>query len=163
MKKHLFVLLLATCALAGFAWAQTAPAPAATVKPGQSADTAAIEAQIIALEKGTWEAVKRHDAKAFAAVCLDDCVEIWGDGSVLTIKEVLDQVPDTVISEYKMEDVTVSVLNQHTALIRYKIWARTSFKGQETPPQWMLASAVWVKKGDAWKAAFYQETPAPKK
>lgn len=163
MRKHLFVILLATWALAGLALAQTNPAPTTPAKPGKSAETAAIEAQIIANERESWEAVKRHDAKAFANLCTDDEIEIFGDGSVLTGKEVTDQVPDTVISEYKMEDITVSVPNKHTAIIRYKIWARMSYKGQETPPQWMLASAVYVKMGDAWKAALYQETPAPKK
>ena len=163
MNRPLLVLLLATWALAGLAFAQSSPSTAPGTKAGKPAKTTALETELIALEKGTWEAVQRHDAKAFAAVCLNDCVEIWGDGSVLPIKEVLAQVPDTVITEYKIEDITVTFPIEQTALVRYKIWARTSYKGQETPPQWMHATAVWVKKDGAWKSAFYQETPLPKK
>ncbi len=152
MKRSLPVLLLAAWALAGPVFAQANPSA-----------TAALPARLIALEKGTWDAVRNHDVKAFAAVCLDDCVEIYGDGSVLSIKEVLAQVPDTGLSECKFEDFTVSFPIPQTALVRYRVWARTSYKGQETRPQWMLATAVWVEKDGDWKAAFYQETPAPKK
>jgi ketosteroid isomerase-like protein len=163
MKKLLLVSLLATSALAGLTLAQSSPSTTPAAKAGEPSKTAALENLLIAQEKGTWEAVKRHDAAAFAAVCLDDCEEIWADGSVLPIKEILAQVPDTEIAEYKMEEEKVIFLNPETALVRYKIWAKTSYKGQGTPPQWAHATAVWVRKGDAWKAAFYQETALPKK
>jgi uncharacterized protein (TIGR02246 family) len=162
MNRHLSVLLVAMWALTGLALAQPSPSPAPDSQADKSSKTAALEAQLIALEKGTWEAAQRHDAKAFAAVCLDDCVEIYGDGSVLPIKEVLAQVPDTVIAEYKIEDIAVTFPIKQTAFVRYRVWARTSYKGQATPPQWMHATAVWVEKDGAWKAAFYQETPLPK-
>jgi hypothetical protein len=163
MKRNLSVLLLATGILAGIAFAQTSSVPVSAASAGKPPKTAALESQLIALEKGTWEAAKRKDAKAFGAVCLDDCVEIYGDGTVLTIKEVLAQVPDTEIGEYKIEDIAVTFPINQTALVRYKVWAKMSYKGQETPPQWVYATAVWVEKDGAWKAAFYQETPVPKK
>jgi ketosteroid isomerase-like protein len=162
MKKILSVLLFATWALAGLALAQTSPSTTPAAKAEKPSKPAALEAQLIALEKGTWEAARRQDANAFAAVCLDDCVEIYGDGTVLPIKEVLAQVPDTVIGEYKIEDIAVTFPVKKTALVRYKVWAKMSYKGQATPPQWVYATAVWVKKDGAWKAAFYQETPLPK-
>jgi uncharacterized protein (TIGR02246 family) len=161
MRKSLSVLLLATWALAGLALAETAPAPAPA--PAKPSKTAALEAQLKALEVGTWEAAKRHDAKAFGDVCLPDCIEIYGDGTVLTIKEVLEQVPDVNIAEFKIEDMAVTFPAKNTALVRYKAWASTTYKGQATPPQWVYATAVWVKKDGAWKAALYQETPVPKK
>ena len=163
MNRSQTVLLLASWTLAGLAFAQTNPSTAPDTKAGKPSKTAALEAELIALEKGTWEAAQRHDVKAFADVCLDDCVEVWGDGSVLSIKEVLAQVPDTVFAECKIEDIAVSFPIEKTALVRYKVWARTSYKGQESLPQWMHATAVWVNKDGAWKAAFYQETPVPKK
>jgi hypothetical protein len=163
VKKYLSVLLFATWILASLALAETSPSTTPSTKAAKPSKTAALEAQLIALETGTWEAAKRQDAKAFAAVCLDDCVEIYGDGTVLPIKDVLAQVPDTVIGEYKIEDIAVTFPINQTALVRYKVWARMSYKGQETPPQWVYATAVWVEKDGAWKAAFYQETPVPKK
>ena len=163
MNRSQTVLLLASWALAGLAFAQTSPSTAPDLPAGKPSKTAALEAELIVLERGTWEAAQRHDAKAFAAVCLDDCVEIWGDGSVLPIKEVLAQLPDTVITEYKIEDIAVSFPIEKTALVRYKVWAKTSYKGQESLPQWMHATAVWVNQDGAWKTALYQETPLPPK
>lgn len=119
------------------------------------------EAQLIALETGTWVSAKKHDVAAFAAVCLPDCIEIWGDGTVVPIKEVLAQVPDTEWLEYRLEDFKVTFPTENTGLVRYRVWARTTYKGRENTPQWMLASSVWVKSGDTWKAAWYQETPEP--
>jgi ketosteroid isomerase-like protein len=156
--KTLIALYTAAACLVGTALAE--PAKPATNMPGPK-PAASIEAQLIALETSTWEAVKRHDVKAFADVCLPDCIEIWGDGTVFTIKEVLDQVPDTVLSEYKLEDFKISFPAENTALVRYRVWARAAYKGEATPPRWMLASAVWVKKNGSWKAALYQETPEP--
>ncbi len=154
--SRLAALLLAVLCTSAASSNQTAPAA------GTSATkTPVLEAQLIALETGTWEAVKNHDVKAFADVCLPDCAEIWGDGSVLSIQEVLAQVPDTVLSEYKLEDFKVTFPAENTALVRYRVWAKTAYKGQATPPRWMLATAVWVQKDGSWKAAFYQETPAP--
>jgi Domain of unknown function (DUF4440) len=107
-----------------------------TPAAGQVAPTATgLAAQLIALETGTWEAVKKQAVKAFAEVCLPDCIEIWGDGSVLTIQEVLAQVPDTVLSEVKLEDFKVTFPADDTALIRYRVRTRSAYKGQATPPR----------------------------
>jgi ketosteroid isomerase-like protein len=156
--KALLALIAATSLIAGTVIAET-KIPAA--QPAGTKSAISLEAQLIALETSTWEAVKRQDVKAFAEVCLPECIEIWGDGTVLTIKEVLAQVPDTVLSEYKLEDFKISFPAENTALVRYRVWARSAYKGEATPPRWMLASAVWVKKTGSWKAAYYQETPEP--
>ena len=159
MKKCLFVLSLATSALAGLSFAQTNPNSTETKSP---ATTAALETMLVAQEKESWEAVKRHDAAAFANLCRDDAWELYGDGQLLPIKEVIAQIPDTEILEYTMADVRVFVLNDQTAIVRYRILAKISYKGKASPAQWMLASAVWTKLGKTWKAAMYQETPLPK-
>lgn len=158
--KALLALIAAASLISGAVIAET-KIPAA--QPAGTKSAVSLEAQLIALETSTWEAVKRQDIKAFAEVCLPECIEIGGDGTVLTIKEVLAQVPDTVLSEYKLEDFKISFPAENTALVRYRVWARVAYKGEATPPRWMLASAVWVKKTGAWKAAFYQETPEPVK
>jgi ketosteroid isomerase-like protein len=159
MKECLFALLFAASVLAGVSFAQPSPSTTETKSP---AAIAGLEAMLVAQEKESWESVKRHDAAAFANLCRDDAWELYGDGQLLPIKDVIAQIPDTDILEYKMEDVRVFVLNDQTAIVRYRILAKISYKGNVSPPQWMLASAVWTKTGNTWKAAMYQETPAPK-
>jgi uncharacterized protein (TIGR02246 family) len=158
MKRNMLILSLIAFALFCDAIAQTSDSPGAS-KSGQPSAT--VEALIAAQERETWDAMKRHDPAAFARLCLEECVEIYGDGQVLTVQDVLAQEPDTEIKEFQMEEVKVSVLNEKTAIIRYKVLAKVTYKGEENPARWMLASAVWVKRGNAWKAALYQETPMP--
>ena len=66
-----------------------------------------------------------------------------------------------MLDEYKMDDVVVTILSDTLALIRYKIFAKYTYKGKELPAENMLASAVWIKRGGDWKAATYQEVKLP--
>ncbi|MDI1337746.1 MAG: nuclear transport factor 2 family protein [Lacunisphaera sp.] len=156
MKTPTLVILSMTLALLPPVFAQAGAAPVEmTVSPA----TAAIEAKIAANEKDTWEALKRHDASAYAKLSLPGSWGIFEIGSLQITQKVTAQGPGTEILEYKMDDVRVLVLNEQTAIIHYKISTRISSHGKESPAQWMLASAVWVKMGKVWKAAMYQETP----
>lgn len=162
MKPLVLLLSLALAALTGFAnplpeSASTAPVTSSNQNPSDK-----IEILLAAQERETWEAVKRHDAAAFANLCLENIYEIYGDGTLLTLKDMVEQIPDTDILEYTIEDLKVIRSTAETALVRYRIFAKVSYKGVVAPPAWMLASAVWVKTPKGWKAAMYQETPLPK-
>lgn len=158
MKNHHLVLFFTSLALLTPSLAQPGPVSAAPKTP-PAAET--IEAKIRANEKDTWEALKRHDASAYAKFSLPGAWGIFEIGSLQVTQKVTAQVPRTEILEYKMDDIKVSVLNEHTAIIHYKIFARMSANGKEIPGKWLQGSTVWVKMGKAWKAAMYQETPLP--
>ncbi len=132
-----------------------------TKTPTAPASALPLDAQLIALETGTWEAAKRHDIAAIAAVCLPDCVEIWANGKVVPLQEVLARIPDTEYREYRLDDFKVTFPSESTGLVHYRAWTRTTYKGKENTPRWKRATAVWVKKDGAWKAACYQESPEP--
>ena len=116
---------------------------------------------LVSLEKEGWEACKRHDTIAFATLCTKDQFEIWGDGQLLTARDIISQIPDTEILEYSMDDIEVLFPAKKTAIVRYKILSKVSYKGTLIPSQWMIASSVWVKNKNGWKFAMYQETPLP--
>jgi hypothetical protein len=118
---------------------------------------------IIAKEKASWEAFKNHDASAFVSLCTDEFYEIDSGGNLITLKELLADMPNYETPEYTMDEVVVTVVNEQTAIIRYKILAKYIYKGKELPSQWAFASSIWTKKGTVWKAAAYQETLLPKK
>ena len=160
MKKCLFVLSLATSALAGLSFAQTNPHASNASSPSELKPL--IET-IIAKEKASWEAFKNHDARAFVSLCTDEFYEIDGGGNLITLKELLADMPNYETPEYTMDEVVVTVVNEKTAIIRYKILAKYIYKGEELPSQWAFASSVWTKKGTVWKAAAYQETLLPQK
>lgn len=158
MKLHLLVLSLALSTAPGLSSAAPDSEPA---RSGPSAPSDALATLLKAQEIETWEAVKRHDAASFASLCLDSAFEIYGDGSLLPVKDVIAQIPDTEIPEYKVEDMQVFQVSAETALVRYRVFAKVSYKGETAPPRWMLATAVWIQTPKGWKAAMYQETPLP--
>ena len=162
MKKYLFVLSIAVLVSSSISFAQTGSTVSKSTKMEASSNQNDFAKMIIALEREGWEACKRHDTLSFASLCLKDQYEIWGDGQLLTTKEVISQIRDTEILEYTMEDIRVFNPNDQTAIVRYKIFAKTSYKGVVIPAEWMIASSVWVKMGQTWKFAMYQETLLPK-
>jgi hypothetical protein len=159
MKTPTLAILCMTLALLPPAFGQSDPAPA---EEKVSAATATIQAKIAANEKASWEALKRHDASAYAALSLPGSWGIFEVGSLQITQKVTAQAQGAEILEYKMDDVQVVVLNDNTAIIHYRIFTRMASKGKESPAQWMLGSAVWVKVRSTWRAAMYQEAPLPK-
>jgi hypothetical protein len=121
---------------------------------------ASISTLIVQHEKATLEAFKTHDKKSYARLCLPGFYEITSGGTINTLEDELRELDDYVLGEYRMEDVVVTVLSSTAALIRYRISARYTYKGKPLPVETMLASAVWVRRGNDWKAATYQEVKA---
>jgi hypothetical protein len=120
-------------------------------------DPGDITTTIVKHEKAALDAFKTHDKKSYANLCLPSFYEITSGGAINSLKDQLNELDDYVLGEYRMDDVVVTVLSGNVALIRYKISAQYSFKGNKLPIETMLASAVWIKRGSDWKAATYQE------
>lgn len=149
MKKYILFLLLSLIY------------PNSCTKNAPQDDQANLTGLLVSLEKEGWEACKRHDTIAFANLCTKNQFEIWGDGQILTVRDIISQIPDTEILEYTMDDIKVFFPSKKTAIVRYKILSKVSYKGNLIPSHWMIASSVWVKNKSDWKFALYQETPLP--
>jgi hypothetical protein len=124
-------------------------------------DQAAVKEAIRQHEKAALEAFKTHDKKTYAKLCCEEFYEITSDGKINTLQAELQELDDYVLGEYKMDDVVVTIFSDTVALIRYKIFAKYAYKEKELPAENMLASAVWIKRDGAWKAATYQEVKLP--
>jgi hypothetical protein len=118
---------------------------------------------IVARETAALETFKNHDKTLLKQLCLPGFYEITSDGSVNTLSDELLELDDYVLGHYKMEDIVVTLLPNDVALIRYKIAAEYAYKGKVLPVHPMLATAVWIKVGAAWRAATYQEVRLPGK
>jgi len=116
-----------------------------------------IKDSIVQHEKAAIEAFRTHDKKTYAKLCLPSFYEITDSGTVNTLADELKELDDYVLGDYRMEDVTVTLVSDSAALIRYRITAHWSEKGKALPVDSMMASAVWIKTGGDWKAATYQE------
>jgi hypothetical protein len=124
-------------------------------------DQAAVKEVIRQHEKAALEAFRTHDKITYAKLCCEEFYEITSGGTINTLQAELQELDDYVLGEYRMDDVLVTILSDSVALIRYKVFAKYTYQGKELPAENMLASAVWIKRGDDWKSATYQEVKLP--
>jgi len=120
-----------------------------------------LQAQLIALEKQSWEAWQKRDGKFYENFLSDDHVEVGGSGRS-TKKEVADFVgsPACVVKSYAVGDFEVTKFNESTALLTYRAEQDTTCHGKQVPsPVWV--SSLYVKRGGKWLNALYQQTNKP--
>jgi hypothetical protein len=96
-------------------------------------DQAAVKEVVRQHEKAALEAFKTHDKEAYAKLCSEEFYEITSDGKINSLQAELKELDDYVLGEYKMDNVVVTILSDTVALIRYKIFAKWTYKGKELP------------------------------
>jgi len=165
--KQLIVIALSTVALATLIAGERGRAERETSSPVKGYDTTSreseqntLEATLIGLEKGSWEAWKRRDGSFFQNFLSDDHVEV-GNGGSATKTEVVAFVgsPVCVVKSYSVSNFKLTVFDANTALLTYHAEQDTTCGGRPVPsPVWV--SSLYVKRGGHWLNALYQQTAA---
>ena len=130
----------------------------ALIKP----DTSALKETLVNLEKQSWEAWQKRDGKFFQEFLADDHVEV-GFGGVANKATVVTGVasPVCVVRSYTVDRFELTVLSADTALLTYHAQQDTTCGSVAVPsPVW--ASSFYVKRGERWLNAFYQQTQTRK-
>ena len=111
------VLVLAGCQPAADTNRNAAPAIASPQK--EAVDKAAIEAEVIKLEREWADANKSHNADAVRRVVADDAVIVYPDGSVATKADEVSAVQSGTITAdaFEMVDPKVTVVNADSAFV----------------------------------------------
>jgi hypothetical protein len=120
----------------------------------------ALKETLIRLEKQSWEAWKKRDGKYFQEFLSQDHVEV-GFSGVTNKAAVVTGVasPICVVSSYSLDHFELTAFNANTALLTYHAEQDTACNGNAVPsPVW--ASSLYVKRGDRWLNALYQQTQA---
>lgn len=163
--KKLSAIALAIIALMSLALAQKGQAGkrfiSLTESPGLPfADTNndALKETLINLEKQSWEAWKRREGKFFQEFLSDDHVEVGFGGPTNKARVVVGvSSPVCVVKSYTVDNFQLTVFDTNTALLTYHAAQDTTCGGNAVPsPVW--ASSLYVKRGDRWLNAFYQQT-----
>jgi len=124
MKKSalaVFVILLAVvltgCQPAASTETNRAVATASPAK--ERVDPAAIEAEIIKLEREWADAAKTHNGEAVRRVVADDCVLVYPDGTVATKADEVRTIESGAITAdaFEMVDPKVTVIDADAAFI----------------------------------------------
>ena len=143
-----WTLALALTAIAGVAWAATPD----------------ISDQLIKLEKQSWVAWQKHDARFYQGFLSDDHVEVGFAGPGDKANVVKGVESGCTVKSYDTKGFKVSRLGPDTALVTYWASQDTLCGGQPVPsPVW--ASSLYVKRKGKWLNAVYQQSaiPAPAK
>jgi hypothetical protein len=168
MKKILVLVCFFLVAVAGCATQPTGNKDV-VVNANQPAETkpAAMpsEADIIAKEKGTWDAIKKKDWDAFGSMVASDFVEVI-DMGVHDKATALTGLKDFDLSEITYADWKMIPIDKDAAILTYTATLKATYKGQPVPPGPYRDSAAWVNRNGQWQAIFFQETlastaPAP--
>lgn len=155
MKKILaFVTLLIVAAACNPA--PPANPPASTATPAKA--TAPIsEADAIAREKATWDAIKKKDSDAFANLLASDYIEAGGDG-VFDKAGIVAYLKDLTLNEVTFADWKLMPIDKDALLLTYSVTIKGTFKNQAIPPGPYRAGSAWVNRDGKWLAIYYQET-----
>ena len=123
----------------------------------------ALKETLTNLEKQSWEAWKKRDGKFFQEFLSDDHVEVGFTGVTNKATVVAGVAsPACVVKSYAVDNFKLTMFDAHTALLTYRAEQDTVCNGNPVPsPVW--ASSLYVKRGDRWVNAVYQQSQIPRR
>ena len=122
----------------------------------------ALKETLMKLEKASWEAWKNRDGKFFQRFLSDDHVEV-GFGGITNKATVVAGVSSKIceVKSYAVDRFELHKFDAKTALLTYHAAQDTRCAGNAvTSPVWV--SSLYVKRGNRWFNAFYQQTQTRK-
>lgn len=117
-----------------------------------------VDAQLIALEKQSWEEWKNKNGTFFQTFLTDEAVNVGVGGLSNKSQIVKSTTSDCEIKSFSVDNFKVVMLDKDAALLTYTAM-QDGVCGGRTIPAKVFASSVYVKRGGKWLNAFYQETP----
>jgi hypothetical protein len=115
--------------------------------------------EVIRLERMQWDAFKRKDRAALAAILAKDYFDFGSDGREdrtfsLTKGYMAD---DQTLSEFTIEDPQVKLLDDHTALLTYRGTYRGTNHGKPDSGA-AFYTDLYRKQGGRWLSVFTQDS-----
>jgi hypothetical protein len=117
---------------------------------------------LVDLEKKSWEAWKNRDGNFFQNFLSDDHVEVGFGGPTDKVNVVtFVGSPVCTVKSYSVEQFKLTVFGANTALLTYHAAQDTICGGKPVPsPVWV--SSLYIKRGNHWLNAVYQQTQTAK-
>src|SRR6266446_1651232 len=150
MRKTLPFFVISVLAVISLCGARTAAS--AQTNPKATAS----DQMIIEKSRATWEAYKKRDKAAMAALTAKEYASNAVTGPS-TLQEDLDTIDKLTIESYTIDEPKVTWVTKDVAILRYKAQLKGSYNGKPFVP--VYATEVWVNRGGKWQILSYQETP----
>jgi len=115
--------------------------------------------ELVQLERQQWDAFKKKDKTALAAILSQDYFDFGSDGredrNFSLTRGYMSDEQDLV--EFSMEDAQVNVLDDHTALLTYRGTYRGSQRGKPNSGS-AFYSDLYRKQNGKWLSVFTQDS-----
>ena len=115
------------------------------------------EADIIAKEKGAWEAIQKKDYDGFGNMLASDYIEVTGEG-VFDKAGIVAEVKDFSLTDVTFTDWKILPIDNDAVIITYNTTLKATYKGKDVPPGPYHSAGAWVNRDGKWVALFYQQT-----
>jgi len=114
----------------------------------------------IGLEREVWEALRRGDADADAALLSDDFVGVYPTGFANRSEHAGQLAGGPTVASYELHEARLMVVSDIDAMLCYRAdWRR--FGADETDPaESMYVSSLWSRRGDRWLNVFSHDCVA---
>jgi ketosteroid isomerase-like protein len=159
MKRTLVILAAFSAATALAPWAHAQAATAKKPRRAPASAGAAVEDQIMKMEKDRAQAVVRADVAAIAAETADDYTLINANGQLSGKAETMDAIKTGSIklTSNELSDLKVRVYG-NAAIVTGRSDAKGTIGGREVKGP-ILFTRVYVKKNGRWQSVAFQQTP----
>lgn len=113
--------------------------------------------ELIALERGFWDASSRADGGYYRDNCAEDALFVFFFGTLdrEACAQTIDE-NDTPWERYKLDDVHTIAVGKGVAILSYKATARHEGSAEDVS---MAVSSVYVRESTAWRLVLHQQTP----
>lgn len=115
------------------------------------------EKTLIQTEISHWEYAKLKNLGTLRIGLADDYMGFFGT-NILTADGTINVFKNSDVRSYHLSNIKVKPVTDNVAIVYYTL-DRDIVDANETPwAEKVAASDTYVKKGNAWKSVFYQET-----
>lgn len=120
-----------------------------------------IETEIIGLEQKFWDAMKNKDIRTMESLTDETCILTGPHGATKFKKtdfsSMINQQNYELVDFKFQDDWQVSVLNEETAVIAYKVEENLTVDGNPITLN-VADSSTWIKKDGAWVCSLHTES-----
>ena len=123
-------------------------------------DSAALARQLTAKSNQVQSLRKLKNISGIKLQLTDDFEYVGGDGRLHHRDELLDDMQDGTLRDFKLYDPRAIQIDSGTALLTYSVIL--DMREGDDPgmaPRYQKVSDLWVRQGDEWRLKFEQSTP----
>ena len=118
------------------------------------------QATLVQLEKQAWEVAKQKDWQAYNRLLSQDFVWVDDNGVLLGRGPFLKYLADLDLTDYAMDGINVTMFDNNTAMLTYKVIHHGKFAGHAIPPTPFYVGSAYLRRTGRWVNVYTQMTVA---